>query len=239
MKFRPVSLAVVSALALGAVGVPSFASAQSDAPPPPPARAEAPPPAPGPYADPCRQARNNRVAGGVIGAIAGAVLGSNVAGHGAKSEGGAIGGVAGALIGSQVAKGSQASLACYGAGGPPPAPAPAYGYGPRPPYGYGQGYYGRGPAQPYGTVDHGYADGYGYGAPPPRADRYDDRDDRYADRDDRDDDDRDYGVRRTGDGSGPDGCKLAESPIFMPDGRTEKRYVRVCADASGRYHVVD
>jgi hypothetical protein len=25
----------------------------------------------------------------------------------------------------------------------------------------------------------------------------------------------------------------------MPDGRTEKRYVRVCADASGRYHVVD
>ncbi|MDB5457191.1 MAG: hypothetical protein JWP92_2776 [Caulobacter sp.] len=35
------------------------------------------------------------------------------------------------------------------------------------------------------------------------------------------------------------GCTLAESPIYMPDGRTEKRFVRVCADSSGRYQVVD
>ncbi len=37
----------------------------------------------------------------------------------------------------------------------------------------------------------------------------------------------------------PNGCTLAESPIHMPDGRTETRFVRVCRDASGRYAVVD
>lgn len=35
------------------------------------------------------------------------------------------------------------------------------------------------------------------------------------------------------------GCTLAESPIYMPDGRTQTRFVRVCRDASGRYAVVD
>jgi hypothetical protein len=34
-------------------------------------------------------------------------------------------------------------------------------------------------------------------------------------------------------------CTLAESPIYMPDGRTQSRFVRVCRDASGRYAVVD
>lgn len=37
----------------------------------------------------------------------------------------------------------------------------------------------------------------------------------------------------------PDGCTLAESPIYMPDGRVQKRFVRVCMDSSGRYQVVD
>lgn len=36
-----------------------------------------------------------------------------------------------------------------------------------------------------------------------------------------------------------DGCSLAESPIYLPDGRTQKRFVRVCPDASGNYQVVD
>jgi len=36
-----------------------------------------------------------------------------------------------------------------------------------------------------------------------------------------------------------DGCTLAESPIYMPDGRTQTRFVRVCRDSSGRYAVVD
>jgi hypothetical protein len=38
---------------------------------------------------------------------------------------------------------------------------------------------------------------------------------------------------------GADGCTLAESPIYMPDGRVQKRFVRVCMDHNGRYQVVD
>lgn len=39
--------------------------------------------------------------------------------------------------------------------------------------------------------------------------------------------------------AGADGCTLAESPIYLPDGRVQKRFVRVCQDSSGRYQVVD
>ena len=35
-----------------------------------------------------------------------------------------------------------------------------------------------------------------------------------------------------------DGCQLVESPIYMPDGTTQKRFVRVCPDSTGRYQVV-
>lgn len=49
-----------------------------------------------------RQEASNR--GAVVGGITGAVIGSQVAGDGAKSEGGAIGGVAGVLTGRQIAK---------------------------------------------------------------------------------------------------------------------------------------
>ena len=35
------------------------------------------------------------------------------------------------------------------------------------------------------------------------------------------------------------GCTLAESPIYLPDGRVQKRFVRVCADSNGKYQVVD
>jgi hypothetical protein len=38
---------------------------------------------------------------------------------------------------------------------------------------------------------------------------------------------------------GPDGCTLAESPVYMPDGGVDRRYVRVCPDYRGRYRVVD
>lgn len=38
---------------------------------------------------------------------------------------------------------------------------------------------------------------------------------------------------------GPDGCTLAESPVLMPDGRTQTRFVKVCLDRRGRYQVVD
>jgi hypothetical protein len=83
--------------------------------------------------------------------------------------------------------------------------------------------------------------------PPPRTSEYREYDrDAYADRGAyrHEDDDWAYGHRgeryrlaeRTPD---PDGCTLAESPIYMPDGRTQTRFVRVCRDSSGRYAVVD
>lgn len=49
-----------------------------------------------------RQEASNR--GAVVGGVTGAVIGSQVAGDGAKSEGGVIGGVAGILAGRQIAK---------------------------------------------------------------------------------------------------------------------------------------
>ena len=51
------------------------------------------------------------------------------------------------------------------------------------------------------------------------------------------DHDRDYG-RSVAERSNTDQCTLAESPIYMPDGSVQKRFVRVCADANGRYQVV-
>ncbi len=36
-----------------------------------------------------------------------------------------------------------------------------------------------------------------------------------------------------------DDCQLAESPVHMPDGTIQNRFVRVCRDASGRYAVVN
>lgn len=69
--------------------------------------------------------------------------------------------------------------------------------------------------------------------PPPAAPSYYDRDDAYdgAWREER----RPLSERAPE----PDGCTLAESPIYMPDGRTQTRFVRVCRDANGKYAVVD
>ncbi|HEX3699809.1 MAG TPA: hypothetical protein VHV27_03960 [Phenylobacterium sp.] len=37
---------------------------------------------------------------------------------------------------------------------------------------------------------------------------------------------------------GPDGCTLAESPVYLPDGRVERRFVRACVGPDGLFHVV-
>lgn len=63
----------------------------------------------GSYADPCRSQRTtNSVAGGLIGALAGAALGSNVAAGNARTEGAVlgalVGGAAGVAIGRSTAK---------------------------------------------------------------------------------------------------------------------------------------
>lgn len=51
---------------------------------------------------PCNRDNNSTVAGGLIGALAGAVLGSQIAGRGDRTEGAVLGGVAGAVVGGAV-----------------------------------------------------------------------------------------------------------------------------------------
>jgi hypothetical protein len=61
-----------------------------------------------PYRDnPCEQRRSDRkIAGGLIGALAGAAIGSNIGGHGARTEGAVLGAVAGGLVGANIGKNS-------------------------------------------------------------------------------------------------------------------------------------
>jgi hypothetical protein len=58
----------------------------------------------------CQQSlNNNRLAGGTIGAIAGAVLGNQIAGRNARTEGQVLGAVVGAVAGSEI---GRRRLAC-------------------------------------------------------------------------------------------------------------------------------
>ena len=63
-----------------------------------------------------QQQQNNRIAGTVIGAGLGAVLGSQVSGNGARTEGSVIGAIGGAIAGNQIAKSRTncASANAYG-----------------------------------------------------------------------------------------------------------------------------
>jgi hypothetical protein len=94
----------------------------------------------------CAKKRQDRmIAGGALGAIAGAVLGSNVAGRGAKSEGGALGAVAGAVAGGMIGRNTAKC-------------------GPYDQYGYHNGQYGQhqGGGQYGGPYNGQYGDdGYG------------------------------------------------------------------------------
>jgi hypothetical protein len=181
------------------------------------------------YGDVCRSDRNNRTAlGALLGAGAGAVLGSQIAANHHRTDGSIVGGLLGAFGGGALGHNTAPCQPeqAY-APPPPPAPVPAYAAPPPPP-----------PPPPRAEYDR--PDGYYQG-------RFDDD---HHDDDDRNDDNRHdddhwaYGPRgqrfRIADRPvGPDGCTLAESPIYMPDGRVQKRFVRVCMDSSGRYQVVD
>lgn len=95
------------------------------------------------YRNPCQQAQKSRGnQGAVIGALAGAALGSNMAGRGDRTAGTLIGALAGAAVGSNIAKGSGKTCDRW--------VEQRYGYGDR----YGYGYSQRG-------YDRGYR-GYGY-----------------------------------------------------------------------------
>lgn len=165
----------------------------------------------GGYYDPCRRDSTNRgTVGALLGGALGAAIGANAAAKNARTEGALLGGALGAVGGAAVGKNSAA---CNDSG--------------------------------YRTSRPSYYDNQTYG------NRYGDRSDNgyYAgsyDRDDRYYDDQPaYAYDRRGtrysvaQSPGADGCTLAESPIYLPDGRVQKRFVRVCQDASGNYQVVD
>ena len=168
------------------------------------------------YYDACKREQTGRgTVGAVLGGGAGAVIGSNVAARNARTEGALLGGLLGAIIGGTV---GNKSAACTS---DPQASASAYAPTPAP----------VATAPAYAPADRGYyeRDAYASGAgaaSQAREDAWttDRRGERY---------------RVTERAPGPDGCTLAESPIYMPDGRTQTRFVRVCRDASGRYAVVD
>ncbi|HEY3696937.1 glycine zipper 2TM domain-containing protein [Phenylobacterium sp.] len=196
---RSTLTAVAGVMALTtAAAVPSFAQAQS-----------------GGYYDPCRRDQTNRgTVGGVLGALAGAAIGSNVAARKNRTEGALLGGAVGAVGGAVVGNNSAACRSGdYRSGYYDSRPSGyysdrAYDRGYQPDYGASQydrsRYYSE---DRYGGDGYrsGYADSYTVTDRPPTA----------------------------------DGCTLAESPIYLPDGRVQKRFVRVCPDASGRYQVVE
>src|SRR5580765_2484305 len=123
MKTAAISGAVIAALAAGAVAIPTASAAQpygygSDG-----------------YSD-CR--RSDGAAGTIIGGIAGAVLGSNLAAHhGGRAGGAALGGVAGALIGNSIAR-SGNDCRTYSEGYGYDSRGSGYGYAPS--YSYSSGY---------------------------------------------------------------------------------------------------
>ena len=177
------------------------------------------------YYDPCRRDEGNRgITGAVIGGAGGAVLGSQFAANGHRRDGSLLGGIVGALAGAAVGKNTTG---CSG--------GQSYV---QPRASYGSGYSG------YGGAGYGYNSGYdSYGyAPPPAPYGYGQPAPRYSSRYERSDDYA-YGRRgermRVAQRADADGCSLAESPILMPDGRTQTRFVRVCMDRNGRYQVVD
>ena len=196
-----------------AAGLLALGAAAAASAQPYPAPAYGPP---GSY-DPCqRDAGNRGVVGALIGGGAGATIGSQMAASGHRTDGSLLGGVVGALAGAAI---GHNTAGCNAA----PPPPPRYDDAPPPPPPAPQAYYQPEPQpQPYGS---------GYYAPPPPA--YVQRDAVWV-----------YGrhgmrFRVIEDQRGPDGCTLAESPVYLPDGRVDRRFVRVCPDRYGRYHIVD
>jgi hypothetical protein len=168
-------------------------------------------PPPPTYSEVCNSDRNTRTGlGALLGAGLGAVLGSQIAANHHRSDGAVVGGVLGAVGGGAVGRSTAPCQPQQAYAPPPPEPPSAYSEPPPPP------------------------------PPPPRAEY--DQPSYYEGGSD--DDHWAYGpggrrLRIAERPPGPDGCTLAESPIYMPDGRVQKRFVRVCPDASGRYQVVD
>jgi hypothetical protein len=152
-KFAAVSGAVIAALAVGAVATPSFAADYGD---------YGYGPAYASYDDTCHAARQQGAATGtVIGALAGAALGSGVAHHGDRAGGAVVGAIAGALIGNGV---GRSSTDCGYGRDVSYQPYPAYSGGYAQDYGpsYG-GYGGYASYDSYRGYGHDRGDGRGWG----------------------------------------------------------------------------
>jgi hypothetical protein len=133
-----------------------------------------------------------------------------LAARGRRTEGSVLGGVLGAAIGAGVGNSSANCDSRYRSN---TGYNQSYGgtYVP-PAYGYDNRGYDRRYDDGYGRDYREYSDGYDRGYPQPAPD---------------------YRYQNT------DECRLAESVIRLPDGRSETRYVRTCPDQNGRYRVVD
>ncbi|MFA4951052.1 glycine zipper 2TM domain-containing protein [Brevundimonas sp.] len=169
--------------------------------------------------DYCRNDRGQRQgAGTFIGGAAGAVAGSQLAARGRRTEGSILGGVVGAVIGNVVGRNSGKNCETYPSNYYDDRAYSAPVYDDR--YSddrYEDRYSDNRYVQVYPAPMSSYGSSYGYG---------DDYSSRYS---------TSYGYGNTD----RDGCRLAESRIRLPDGRSETRYVRTCPDQSGRYRVVD
>ncbi len=163
------------------------------------------------YYDPCQRSTTNRTTGGgLAGAGIGMALGSGIAARGHRPAGAVLGGVLGAVVGSMAGRSSAACAPGRSVAPPPPPPPSAYNGG------YDDQAYRQGSYQ--GGYDNAGRDSY--------YERSYERQDSYR-------------VDNRSGQTDVNGCTLAESPIYLPDGRTQKRFVRVCPDAQGRYQVVD
>jgi hypothetical protein len=162
------------------------------------------------YNDPCVGDQRSRTAGGgVLGAAIGAVAGSQLAARGRRTEGSVLGGVLGAAIGAGVGNNSANCDSRYRSSSYGYSQPYAETYVP-PAYGYDNSGYDRRYDDGYGRDYREYDQSYSQPAP-------------------------DYRYQNQNN----DGCRLAESVIRLPDGRSETRYVRTCLDQNGRYRVVD
>lgn len=145
------------------------------------------------------------------GALAGGAIGMAL-GSGIAARGHRTdGSVVGGLLGAVVGgMAGKSSAACAPGSNIAPPPPP-----PPPPRAYNDGYDDDYRPAPYEQV------------------RRDARRDSYYDRQDG------YRVNDRSGQADVNGCTLAESPIYLPDGRVQKRFVRVCPDGNGKYQVVD
>ena len=161
--------------------------------------------------DACKRDAGNRgIVGALIGGGIGATVGSQAAANHHRTDGSLLGGALGAVAGAVI---GNNTAACKDA--PPPPPPVAYrDVEPAPPPPAYREYREDEPPPPPPPPAYVEREVWVYGRHGVRYHVTDDRFDRY-------------------------GCAMADSPVFMPDGRVDHRSVRVCPDERGRYYVVD